>query len=136
MDNTILKPQDLKSRKVIFIRSNLYYEGMSEQSLYDAFRWAWHVNDDRANKYDCVLGVSRNTVVACYHLPHWKRVTNQNCSLAPSHAKNPMGDIERCFFICDDITQSDPLLGKTIAPGTFFAPNARNPISYFPKDIR
>ena len=126
-----LTKADLQPFRVVFVNiSRQYRENLTSNELYDATRWAWRVNGNRANRCQYVFAVHGNTVVGIFANPIWERVDAQ----AIEDVLPPIPDVNRgirWFFTCNNKAQfcNSKLIGKQLAADVY-RQVAQNPIQY------
>ncbi|MDV7596820.1 hypothetical protein R4609_04060 [Acinetobacter baumannii] len=95
--------------KVLLISIN---KGIKNSSIYDAVRFAWRVNKDRAEKAEVILAVSHGIIRGAYTNAIWLEATADNF---PMHIVQE-SDFNRFGFIADEAADTIKTLyiGKKI----------------------
>jgi len=95
--------------KVLLISIN---KGIKNNSIYDAVRFAWRVNKDRAEKAEVILAVSQGIIRGAYTNAIWLKATAENF---PMHVIQE-SDSNRFGFIADEAPEAVKTLyiGKKI----------------------
>lgn len=85
--------------KVLLISIN---KGIKNSSIYDAVRFAWRVNKDRAGKADVILAVAHGIIRGAYINATWLEATTDNF---PMHFVQET-DLNRFGFIADEASDN------------------------------
>jgi len=105
---------------LLLIKINRYYKtGMTSQEIYEAARWCWRLNVDRAQRARYVLAVASGIVRGVFEDARFYPVT-------PATARNE-GDIGRVYFDAKIVADSPYLWRST---EEFGKPGQASPIRY------
>ena len=75
---------------VLFITIN---RSINETSVYEAVRYAWRINVERARKAEYVLAVEKGLIVGVFRATEWKTATEKNFPEKETHNENRYGFI-------------------------------------------
>ena len=114
------KPADFK-HKAILISVN---RSADERSLYDATRFAWKINKDRAAEAEVILSTIRGLIVGAFIATEWLQATSKNF---PGREDRP----DRVGFVGKEAPREiwNLYVGRRV-PDEFRKQGAANPIRY------
>lgn len=129
--NEIIKLYEAEEAKIIhkalLININ---KSWAERALYDATRFAWKLNIERAKKAEVVLAHKQGLIVGAYIPKEWKKVTLENFPefevlIGPKNLSRRFG------FIGEEADEATKIryVGKRV-PGKYRKRGAQGPIRY------
>jgi hypothetical protein len=108
--------------KVLMITIN---NTVSEKSIYDATRFAWKLDMERAEKAEYILAVEKGIIVGVFEAEYWKRARKQYFPEFSNHTNKRYGFIGN--EAKDEIIE---LYVNKKVPESFRKKGASNPIKY------
>jgi hypothetical protein len=108
-----------------------------EQETYDAVRYSWKIDPDKAVKCDYVLAVRRGLIIGAFKAKEWLPATKENFPEFPALDANRTGPREgRYGFRGEEAPETiRKLYLQKRLPESLRKRGAANPIRYWPPKI-
>jgi hypothetical protein len=119
------KPIDISEPTVLIMIPQLYKLGMSDVSLYEATRAAWHVGP-RRDGADLALSVVHGIVLEVYEIDHWQPAGTSSYA----ERRPDPGWQGRWEFVGRVAREPVRSKYKGGSVGHYFRPGSRSPVRY------